>query len=606
MSGFTKYLSRMAVAYGVLLISVLLSLIAFFYVRAGAEVENEIRFNEATDATREAIGSVTSSYVDAMLGARGLFDASDSVTSEEWRGFVESLQPDEQYPGLQALGYVEYVRSEELKGFLERESLTLRPDLEPSGERAVYYPVTYVEPQSSANKELLGRDLHTSTVHRATMNRARDSGEAQATSVVYVLGEAPKDSVADLSLRRGFAVYLPVYSDGKPTDTVEGRRKALEGFVVGTFRMDQLLNGVFEGVYDPKVDFEVYDGGGFLGDQLLYDDDGVLRAGNEEPDQTLTRESNIEVAGREWSLYFTALPEFERGSFDRLSVLVLLSGLAVSLLLFGVSRMLVRSRLSAEQSALDLEVANRDLGAANRELEAFSHSVSHDLRAPLRSIDGFSRIVIEDYSDKLDDEGRSYLNRVRAASQRMGLLIDDLLNLSRVTRSSMRRETVDLSVLVDEVVRVLKESEPGRSVEAIVQPGLEASADPRLLRVALENLLGNAWKFTSANDASLIEFGVERDLASQENQTVYFVRDNGAGFDMAYADKLFGAFQRLHSPEEFEGTGVGLATVKRVMRRHGGDVWATSSVGEGATFFFTLDGGPRLKPETAQREVEIA
>jgi light-regulated signal transduction histidine kinase (bacteriophytochrome) len=170
----------------------------------------------------------------------------------------------------------------------------------------------------------------------------------------------------------------------------------------------------------------------------------------------------------------------------------------------------------------------------------------------------------------------------------------------------MRRETVDLSVLVDEVVRVLKESEPGRPVEVIVQPGLRASADPRLLRVALENLLGNAWKFTSANDAALIEFGVERDLASQENQPVYFVRDNGAGFDMAYADKLFGAFQRLHSPEEFEGTGVGLATVKRVMRRHGGDVWATSSVGEGATFFFTLDGGPRPKPEIAQREVEIA
>ncbi len=468
MSGFSRYLSRMAVAYGVLLISVLLSLIAFFYVRAGAEVENEIRFNEATDATREAIGSVTSSYVDAMLGARGLFDASDSVTSEEWRGFVESLQPDEQYPGLQALGYVEYVRSEELKGFLEKEPLTLRPDLEPSGERDVYYPVTYVEPQSLANKELLGRDLHTNTAHRSTMNRARDSGEAQATSVVYILDEAPEDSVADLSLRRSFAVYLPVYSDGKPTDTVEGRRTALEGFVVGTFRMDQLLNGVFEGVYDPKVDFEVYDGGEFLGDQLLYDDDGVLRAGSDAPDQTLTRESDIEVAGREWSLYFTALPEFERGSFDRLSVLVLLSGLAVSLLLFGISRMLIRSRLAAEQSALDLEVANRDLGAANRELEAFSHSVSHDLRAPLRSIDGFSRIVIEDYSDKLDDEGRSYLNWVRAASQRMGLLIDDLLNLSRVTRSSMRRETVDLSALVDEVVRVLREAEPGRSVEMIV------------------------------------------------------------------------------------------------------------------------------------------
>ncbi len=224
------------------------------------------------------------------------------------------------------------------------------------------------------------------------------------------------------------------------------------------------------------------------------------------------------------------------------------------------------------------------LKAVNSELEAFSYSVSHDLRAPLRSIDGFSQAVLEDYSEKLDPQGKDYLQRVRAASQRMSQLIDDLLSLSRVTRREMKRERVDLSSLAKNIAGELKRREPGRKVEFTIAPRLVVYGDAPLLQIVLENLLGNAWKFTSKNKISKIEFGV----TEHEGKPAYFVRDNGVGFDMAYADKLFTPFQRLHAATEFPGTGIGLATVKRIIQRHGGQVWAQGKVGEGATFYYTL------------------
>jgi PAS domain S-box-containing protein len=227
----------------------------------------------------------------------------------------------------------------------------------------------------------------------------------------------------------------------------------------------------------------------------------------------------------------------------------------------------------------------RQLEAANKELEAFSYSVSHDLRAPLRGIDGFSQALLEDCHDRLDARGRGYLERVRAATQRMGQLIDDMLDLSRLTRAEMRREEVDVSALAEAVARELRSSAPERRVEFVIHKGLSATGDARLLRVVLDNLLGNAWKFTSRRAPARIEFGA---AAGPDGKRTFFVRDNGAGFDMAYAHKLFGVFQRLHGMTEFEGTGVGLATVQRIVRRHGGETWAEGAVEAGATFYFTL------------------
>jgi len=226
----------------------------------------------------------------------------------------------------------------------------------------------------------------------------------------------------------------------------------------------------------------------------------------------------------------------------------------------------------------------RELESVNRELESFSYSVSHDLRAPLRAIDGFSAAVIEDFGDSLEADAIEYLGRVRNASRQMGLLIDNLLKLSRVSRTEMKRQEIDLSDLTKKIVERSREIDPERNVEVVIAPGLKAFGDEVLVRAVLENLIRNAWKFTSKTDDARIEFGkTERD-----GEKVYFVADNGAGFAMEYRDKLFGAFQRLHSPAEFEGTGIGLATVQRIVNRHGGKVEAEGSVGKGATFYFSL------------------
>jgi PAS domain S-box-containing protein len=240
----------------------------------------------------------------------------------------------------------------------------------------------------------------------------------------------------------------------------------------------------------------------------------------------------------------------------------------------------ITDRKRAEEA---LARAKEAADTASHELEAFSYSVAHDLRAPLRSIDGFSQALLEDYSEKLDPQGRDYLTRVRESAQRMAQLIDDLLMLSRVTQSALNHERVDLSALARTTAMALQRVEPEREVEFIVTDGMVGNGDTRLLRIVLENLLGNAWKFTGKRPKARIEFG-----RGEGAQPAYFIRDNGAGFNMAYATKLFGVFQRLHSSAEFEGTGIGLATVQRIIRRHGGRTWAEGEVDRGATFYFTL------------------
>lgn len=238
------------------------------------------------------------------------------------------------------------------------------------------------------------------------------------------------------------------------------------------------------------------------------------------------------------------------------------------------------------KSELEERVRSRtaELQASLGELESFSYSVSHDLRSPLRAINGYSHLLLAEYAAALDENGQTYLKRICAATERMGGLIDNLLALSRISLAETRTERVDLSRIAEDVLAGLREHQPERDLSVVVEPGLVAEGDPSLLRVLLENLLANAWKFTGRIDRPEIEFG----RCESERGKPFFVRDNGAGFDLAFADKLFKPFQRMHAANDFPGSGIGLATVKRVVERHGGRLWVDAAVGRGATFYFTL------------------
>lgn len=271
--------------------------------------------------------------------------------------------------------------------------------------------------------------------------------------------------------------------------------------------------------------------------------------------------------------------------------------LGITAIVLGWRIVAARERAREDQRMrieLERRVAERtsELEVANKELEAFSYSVSHDLRAPLRSIDGFGQALLEDCTDRLDDQGRHYLQRIRNATQRMGELIDDLLKLSRATRAEIRRQPVDLTQTAQTVIAELQRAEPSRKVSLHVQQGMVADGDLRLMRIVLENLLGNAWKFTARSEHARIEM---TSVPDGDGGRIYCIRDNGVGFDIAYADKLFGAFQRLHGAD-FPGTGIGLATAQRIIHRHGGRIWAEGEVGNGASFYFTLGRDSRPSP----------
>lgn len=249
------------------------------------------------------------------------------------------------------------------------------------------------------------------------------------------------------------------------------------------------------------------------------------------------------------------------------------------------SRRLNQKELEHQKAGEKIRRQNSELNELNKEIATFSYSVSHDLRSPLRGIDGFSQALLAEYAAKLDDQGKHYLDRVRAATQLMGTLIDDLLSLSRVTSKKMNLETINLSDMARQIARELQKEHPERQTEWVIGDGITARGDNGLMAIAMTNLLNNAWKYTGKLPEARIEFG----LARAEDEAVYFVKDNGAGFDMLYKDKLFGPFQRLHTATDFPGNGIGLATVKRVIHRHGGRVWAEGAVNKGAAFYFTLN-----------------
>jgi signal transduction histidine kinase len=372
------------------LLALLLTLLATYYVRQNVESEARIRFDDFTLAVKRDIYHRVSRYLDAMFGARGMFLGSDPVEREDWGGYVRALEPDARYRpnGLQSLGFAKYVKPGEREAF-SREARqeggrALWP--EPAGERVAYFPLEFVAPSNEVNRRMLGYDAYSDPVHRSAMDRARDTGSPQATGLVYVVTETSRNPGKDLVQRKGVAFYLPVYQEGESRNTVAERRDALGGFVVATLPTEKLFGDAFLKRFHPAIDFEVYDGKDVTSSPLLYDSNGVKKAGEKGNAALFSGDQHIRKrsVGRVWTLYFATLPAFELGRDKRdLPTYVLETGVILSLLLFGITWMLIRSRSRAFRASEDLKEANLELQRSREGLVSAREEERRRLRRDL-------------------------------------------------------------------------------------------------------------------------------------------------------------------------------------------------------------------------------
>jgi signal transduction histidine kinase len=509
-----------------------------------------------------------------------------AVTAADLSGFADNVT--EPYRGIQELGWYprvddagrqefeEAARREGLRSFEIKE---LDPDglMTPAARRNEYFPARQLEPHK-ASEALLGFDLGSEAVSLEEVNRARDMGKPVIS--------APVRFSLETGGQTGILIVAPAYKGGATPVTVEQRRRDFMGVAAWLLSVNNIMEDALKGIRQDRIEIRIEDKSE-PSEVLLYDSGaGPARSAAVVMQQEIAQQ----LGARNWMLTFYPSRQYALAQAGWLAWAFLLAGLlltgVLSAFLIGVTgHSAAVQRLVSERTAA--------LEAANRELESFSYSVAHDLRSPLTVILGYGRLFSVSGRDNFDPNSRQYLDKVLAGSIRMNSLIDDLLNLSRVNRAPLSAEQINLSDLAAGIVADLGTRDPTRRVVTEIADGVTAICDKGLMKVALENLLGNAWKFTAKKPDARIAF--IRILTADE--TVFCVRDNGAGFDMESAGRLFAPFQRLHPPSEFAGTGIGLATVARIISRHGGRIWVKAAINEGASFFFTLGGRRDLPPD---------
>jgi signal transduction histidine kinase len=586
-------ISGFALAVLVLIASTLLVVMAWRAARDNALDAARAEFRASCDEVVELLNQRMVNYELTIRGGAALFASVSRPSPLQWQAYVDGLDLAQRFPSLAGLGFAAYTSRYGLEQLQIETRNAGRGFLTvwPHGVRERYGPILYIEPRTAENLNVVGYDMFAEPVRHAAMEAAARTGEPRMTGRVHLMQDLDPEAA-------GFLMYVPVYQGSAAPETPLLRFAALNGWVYAPVRVPRFVHVALRPI-NRKLTFRVSD----ITDGepvLLYEDPGHQRNGEAAFHHTVV----ANPYGRKWRFEF-ASPSVD-AAVPGLAPLrtALVVGLLASLLLFGIAwslaytearaqRLAARMSMAARRSEVRVrklnrtlearvETRTRELSEANRELESFAYSVSHDLRAPLRAIEGFSSILGQRYAPSLDATGRDYLDRVRSAAARMSALIEGLLKVSRVARGDLVPETLDLSKMAHDVIAELRAIEPGRRLDVVIAPDLTARGDPVLVRSLLQNLLGNAWKFTRDRSDARIEFGQE------EDGFTFYVNDNGTGFDQAYVTKLFRPFQRLHDDARFAGEGIGLATVKRIVERHGGVIFASGKPGQGAAFSFTL------------------
>lgn len=558
--------------------------------------DHQLNFDFSVQENLSLIKQRMLAYEQVLRGVRGLFSASDSVGRSEFHDYVSALGLEDTYPGIQGVGFslivpaalkeshIESVRGEGFPGY------TIKPE----GVRKNYSAIIYLEPFSGRNLRAFGYDMFSEKVRRVAMERARDTGTVALSGKVKLVQENGEQEQA------GVLIYLPVYANGKPHNSLESRRSAIIGWVYSPFRMGNLMAGLF-GRHGNEMDIEIYDGTEISEKTLLYNSARLRPARQIAPQLHDIR--RIQIAGQTWTVAFRSLPTLANHDKSGKAGDIAIVGIVLSILLTLITRLLAAAQSRAVESrealaikqkqledlnlSLEQRVIERtaELERLNRELESFCYTISHEIQAPIARLHGFSTAIAEAVRAGGPDDDTVYLaSRLGVASQRLRHVIDSLLVMYRMGSIEIEREPVDLSELCGRILEELLAKGTGRTITTTIAPGVVVQGDRRMLDTCLRLLLDNAVKYSAGNPEATIEFG----KTEHAGEAVLFIRDNGVGFDMAYAGKLFQPFSRLHNEYEFEGSGTGLPTAQRIIERHGGRIWCEAEPGRGATFFFTL------------------
>ena len=601
----TPAFAHRAAPFLVLFATLALTLSLSIYSANTAETREKVRFESLAMRARNSVDSRIRTQVLVLRAAATLFGRPDEATAADLRNFTErvtSLDGESDRPGI---GFAMAFTPE---NYANRQTIwrTIGNIPVPPKPSESSVNIAMVEPATPNSMATIGVNVQDLPNRRATLQSAIDTAAPTATPPLSLLN-GPSPSYTEEE-RRGFVIYVPVYEGGGIPATVPERREKILGFAFSPFRTAQFFERLTGRGLPPELSIDIFDGApGEPGTPIF---ESAIRPARNQA-EGMQQNYLMRICNREWTLRILPTETFSGQGSGRFVGLVPLLGTVIAGLLFSLSLAQRRAKEKADLDAKELAVEveeramaeaeirrlnngleelveerTRALRLANQELEAFVYSVSHDLRAPLRTIDGFSLALAEDYGDRLDEEAQDYIARVRRAAKRMDGLISDLLTLSRITRAELNWVNVDVTATATEIAADLVRNglAGGTEPQFIIQPGMWAKADARLLVIGLENLLSNAVKFTKNNPHPRIELSC--------TDGVFCLKDNGVGFNPDFIAKLFMPFERLHSPKDFPGTGIGLATVQRIVQRHGGEIWADAKEGEGATFWFCLEARP--------------